>query len=227
MKYNVISSDPPWPFSDKLTMSDVKRGAEANYSTLSIDNLRSLDVKSIAADDSVLALWCPSSLLQEGLLVVKDWGFKFTQTHIWVKTKKFPLENLLKKIDGDDSKVLESQFTNYNLSDSLAFGMGRLFRQSHEIVLLGVKGKIYNYLANKSQRSVHFHKATKHSEKPEDFQDMLEKMFPNCNYLEMFARRERENWMCIGNESPTTYGEDIRDSLNRLKNENAVTGQGV
>jgi N6-adenosine-specific RNA methylase IME4 len=98
--------------------------------------------------------------------------------------------------------------------------MGRLFRQTHELVLIGVRGKIYNHLENKSQRSVHFYPATKHSVKPELLQDMLENMFPaDTNLcLELFARRDRKNWICAGNENKSTFGEDIRDSITRLKN---------
>jgi N6-adenosine-specific RNA methylase IME4 len=36
-------------------------------------------------------------------------------------------------------------------------------------------------------------------------------MFPNTEKLEMFARRIRPGWTCIGNE--VCNGEDIRDSL--------------
>ena len=39
----------------------------------------------------------------------------------------------------------------------------------------------------------------RHSAKPEAFQDMVETVSPGP-YLEMFARRKRENWTCWGNE---------------------------
>src|SRR5690606_15124530 len=68
----------------------------------------------------------------------------------------------------------------------------------------------------KSQRSVHFGFNSKHSAKPEDLQDMLDKMFPNGNKLEMFARRQRPGWWCIGNENLMTLNEDIAISLKKL-----------
>lgn len=226
MKFNVFDVDPPWPFSDSLTMSSTKRGAAANYQILSIEDIKNLEIKEISEDDAVLALWCPSSLLQEGLDVMKSWGFRQTQTHVWVKIKINPfkdiIKNICKELKNRDPEVniivfLKNKLELFNFNDILAFGMGRLFRGCHEICLIGVKGKIYNLLENKSQRSVHFYPVTKHSEKPELLQDMLEKMFPKGKFCELFSRRDRKGWNCSGNENKSTYGEDIRDSIKRLK----------
>src|SRR5271166_6739226 len=92
MSYGVIVADPPWPFKDRLKMSDVPRGARANYPTLTIEDIKRLPVKS-ACDPAgaVLCLWVPGSLLREGLDTMKAWGFKHKQTYVWVKTKIEPL----------------------------------------------------------------------------------------------------------------------------------------
>ena len=104
---------------------------------------------------------------------------------------------------------------NIDLNDILAFGMGRLFRQTHEICLIGTNNnKIYKILENKSQRSVSFGENLKHSAKPEHLQDSLEIMFPSAKKIELFARRLRPGWECLGNE--VCNGEDIYDSLAKL-----------
>lgn len=222
MKFDVIVSDPPWPATDLLAMSKVKRGAAANYSVMTIDDIKNLKVIDIVSDNSVLVLWVPSWLLQEGLDTMKAWGFRQTQTWIWVKTKKDPLETLKKKIRKKASKKIISVaevnklLDSSDLSDVLAFFMGRLFRQTHEIALVGVRGKAYKALENKSQRSVAFAQNLKHSAKPEALQDKLDLMFSTGNKLEMFARRARANWTCVGLECPTTLNEDIKDSIDRL-----------
>jgi N6-adenosine-specific RNA methylase IME4 len=41
-------------------------------------------------------------------------------------------------------------------------------------------------------------------------------MFPQWRKLELFARRHRPGWTCLGNESPMTNGEDIRESIGNL-----------
>ena len=66
-KFQVIVSDPPYQFSDGLTMSDVPRGSQSNYDVLDMEAIKSLDVESIATKDALLALWVPSSMLQDGL----------------------------------------------------------------------------------------------------------------------------------------------------------------
>jgi N6-adenosine-specific RNA methylase IME4 len=225
-KFSVIVSDPAWSFSDSLKMSDVKRGADSNYSTMSIDDIKNLNVKELADPKGcVLALWVPSSLLQEGLDTMKAWGFDQKQTYIWVKTKKEPLKNLfntLKKsifgvgwVKDKITKVLEKNLTSFDMNNTLAFFMGRLFRQTHEICLIGTNNnKILKSLKNRSQRSVSFGENLRHSAKPEHLQDSLDLMFPNSNKLEMFARRNKPNWVCVGNE--VCNGEDIRDSIKRL-----------
>jgi N6-adenosine-specific RNA methylase IME4 len=235
IKYNLIVADPPYSFSDRLTMSDVKRGAESNYNVLSGQNIIDLDVKSIVADDAVLALWVPSSMLLLGLNIMESWGFEQTQTFIWVKTKK--KENVFKDLKSEIKSIIKNGIGSYidknnydvyndiselldvfDLNDVLSFLMGRLFRSSHELVLIGKRGKPYGALNNKSQRSVLFAEPGKHSAKPEGLQDRLELMFPAGNKLELFARRQRPKWWCVGNEAPMTAGMDIRDALSGLKN---------
>jgi N6-adenosine-specific RNA methylase IME4 len=144
---------------------------------------------------------------------MEAWGFQQKQTYIWVKTKKHPFKDFLKSKD----KLTDLMKVPLSIINGLlAFGMGRLFRQTHEICLVGTSNnKIYQQLQNKSQRSVSLAPNLKHSAKPEALQDSLEMMFPNANKLELFARRQRPNWTCLGNE--VCQGEDIRDSLIKLK----------
>jgi N6-adenosine-specific RNA methylase IME4 len=233
-KFKVIVADPPYSFNDKLLQSDVARGAASNYGVMSISDIKNLAVKDcIAQDGAILALWVPSSLLQDGLDIMKAWGFTHKQTYVWVKTKKdsfFDFKRWVRKsmlkckqiaydkfaYERASNSIIES-IKNINLHDTLAFGMGRLFRQTHEICLIGTSNnKIYKDLKNKSQRSVSFGENLKHSAKPSHLQDSLEIMFPNQNYLEIFGRRDRAGWCVIGNESPQTLGEDIKISLAKL-----------
>jgi N6-adenosine-specific RNA methylase IME4 len=235
-KFRVIVADPPWSFKDSLKMSDVKRGAQANYDTMTISDIQQLPIKQFASPQgSLLALWVPSSLLQEGLDAMKSWGFAHKQTYVWVKTKKEPLKEFKKLLvlasklmhDLESATIKKSSFLTivkaacvvsmrkFPLESVLAFGMGRLFRQTHEICLIGTNNnQIYKELANKSQRSVSFATNLKHSAKPEHLQDSLDIMFPKGNKLELFARRHRPGWVCLGNE--ICNGEDIRVSLSKL-----------
>lgn len=241
-KFNIIVADPPYSFKDTLSMSDVARGAKANYNTMTISQIKQLPIKSIAdPTGAILALWVPSSLLQEGLDIMKSWGFSHKQTYIWVKTKIDPLKDIRSMFFDswkNDIKPLGS-FTDKSfketisksiklldvfvkgaklIQDTLSFGMGRLFRQTHEICLIGTNNNgIYKKLQNKSQRSVSFAENLKHSAKPELLQNSLDIMFPSVeNKIELFARRQRKGWCCLGNQSPMTHGESIDISLKKV-----------
>lgn len=208
-------------FFDGLKMAPVKRGAQSQYKTLTKKQICDIKVKDIADDGAILALWVPSSLLKDGLDVMEAWGFRQTQTYVWVKTKKIPLSDLIKhlfKNTRKDVALLRQRilFTieNFDINNILAFGMGRLFRQTHEVCLIGVNDNaIYKQLKNRSQRSVSFATNMKHSKKPEYLQKSLDLMFPDANKIELFARRKLDGWTCLGDE--VCNGEDINDSVER------------
>lgn len=198
MKFQVIVADPAWSFDDRLQKmkSKTRRSAASQYSTMTVDEICSIPVPQVADPAGcVLALWVPSTLLVDGLRVMNAWGFTLKQTIIWVKTKKKPL------VGADPNDVL-------------AFGMGRLFRQCHELALVGTSGKsVYPLLEDHSQRSVILAPNMGHSKKPEELQDRFDTMFPEAERLEMFARRARPSWICAGNEID---GKDIRDAVHEL-----------
>jgi N6-adenosine-specific RNA methylase IME4 len=214
-KFSLVVADPPFSFLDELKNTDVKRGASSNYDTMTIKDICDLKVKDITDPSGcVLALWVPSSLLEDGIKIMNAWGFDLKQNWIWVKVKNDPF----KKIKRSIKKKEIIDFENINWDDFLSFGMGRLGRNVHEICLVGTRGKVYKNLKNKSQRTVFFYKNTKHSKKPEILQDRLDLMFPDQNLkrLEIFGRRSRNNWEVIGNQSPNTFGVDVRDSIENL-----------
>jgi N6-adenosine-specific RNA methylase IME4 len=237
-KYAIIVSDNPWSFGDKLTMSATKRGAAANYNTLSTDELCALPVKDIIdPNGAILALWTPSSLLPDGLRVLDAFGFKLKTTYIWVKTKnqlsltdevvkltsKYLRETGNEKLDFLRGLVKQETKKIISIGDSiLSFGMGHLFRASHELCLIGTSNnKIYQQLQNRSQRSVCFAPNLKHSAKPENLQDALDIMFPppadgTINRIELFGRRSKKNWLVVGNEAPETISLDIKVVLDNL-----------
>jgi N6-adenosine-specific RNA methylase IME4 len=228
MKFTCIVADPPYNFSDKLTMSDVKRSSQSNYSTMTVNDIKALPISDIADPSGCLmCLWVPSSLLQEGIEIMNAWGFHLKTTYVWIKQKKNPLESLNKITkrlikNESDTKLAANAIVaaqdKFDLNDTLAFGMGHSFRAAHELCLIGIIGdNIYKRLVNKSQRSVSFAYNEGHSIKPTHLQNSLDVMFPNTtNKLELFARRQRHGWTCIGNQCQTTLGEDITTSLSRL-----------
>jgi len=198
-KFNVIVVDCPWNFNDALKMSDTKRSAQSNYNTMTMEELQKLPINQIADPNGcVLALWCPASLFKCGLEIMEAWEFEHKQIYTWVKSKK--------KLPKD-----------VQLEQILSFGMGRLFRGCSEHALIGINStKIYRNLQNRSQRSVSFASNLGHSSKPATLQNSLDLMYPLANKIELFARQERAGWTCLGNQCPSTLGEDIFESLAKL-----------
>jgi N6-adenosine-specific RNA methylase IME4 len=77
-------------------------------------------------------------------------------------------------------------------------GTGYWFRNAHELLLLGIKGKIPTPVDHVS--SVISAPRGAHSVKPEEFAAIIENMFPHLPRLEMFARAPREGWDVHGNQ---------------------------
>jgi N6-adenosine-specific RNA methylase IME4 len=173
-KFNIIAADCPWQFSDKLKMSKVKRGSEANYNCMSTKDICNLDLPPIA-DDALLFLWRVASMQKDALEVMNSWGFKLKSEIIWIKTT--------------------------NNDNKLAFGMGRYTRHCHETCLIGVRGRGIKLVKDHSIRSVFFAPREEHSKKPDKFFEIVEQMTnKEGSYLELFSRKERNGWTTLGEE---------------------------
>lgn len=82
-------------------------------------------------------------------------------------------------------------------------GMGYWFRNQHEIVLVGTRGKMSPPQQSRRFSSLIHGKHTTHSRKPETLHLIIEQGFddrPSLRKLEMFAREERKGWDVFGNE---------------------------
>lgn len=78
-------------------------------------------------------------------------------------------------------------------------GNGFFVRGKHEILLIATKGSFLPMTTDLPE-SVVFAKKEGHSKKPEVFYEIIEKMYPEQKYIELFARQKRENWHSWGNE---------------------------
>ena len=79
--------DPPWSYNDEMNGHNL--GADTHYETQSLDWIKSLPVKDLAARDCVLFMWAVSPLLPEAFEVIKAWGFKYkTVAFCWSKATK-------------------------------------------------------------------------------------------------------------------------------------------
>ena len=79
--FSVVYADPPWRYEH----AEPTRAIENNYPTMSLDEIKALDVP--AADDAVLFLWATSPLLDQSLEVMRAWGFEYRTCMVWVKDR--------------------------------------------------------------------------------------------------------------------------------------------
>lgn len=85
-------------------------------------------------------------------------------------------------------------------------GTGYWFRDLHELLLVATRGDVPAPAPGTQPPSVIPGPVTQHSVKPDCFYDMIEGLYPNQDWLEMFARGEpRDGWAQWGNETQTAY----------------------
>lgn len=88
-KYNVIYADPPWSYENKSLKADGQGkeiSIDGRYDLMTMENLYKMPIKDIAAKDSVCFMWVTNPLLPEGLMLLKEWGFKYKTMLTWKKT---------------------------------------------------------------------------------------------------------------------------------------------
>lgn len=84
-RYKTILADPPWSINQRGKYSN--RSAESHYELMSLDRIKAMPVADLAAENAHLYLWIPNGLLQEGLDVIKAWGFTYRSPLYWIKPR--------------------------------------------------------------------------------------------------------------------------------------------
>jgi N6-adenosine-specific RNA methylase IME4 len=97
-------------------------------------------------------------------------------------------------------------------------GTGYWVRDCHELLFIGVKGKIPAPCMGEQFRSAIEAPKGAHSEKPDFQYEIAEKYFPNLPKIELNARRSRPGWLSWGDEAPlpapdSGVGPSIRPDL--------------
>lgn len=189
--YGTILADPPWQFTNRTGKVAPEHKRLSRYSTLSLQEIKEIPVWLVAAEKSHLYLWVPNALLREGLEVMDAWGFEYKTNIVWHKVRKD---------GGPDGR-----------------GVGFYFRNTTEIILFGIRGKLRTSKPGRSQVNIIKSRKREHSRKPDELYNIIEACSPGP-YLELFARGQREKWDQWGNEvedySPTwpTYNYNSKSA---------------
>ena len=99
-KYKTIVADPPWKYGTwgKASDSPLARKKFPNgqwekdfdipYETMSVEEIKALNVAGLADENCELYLWTTQKYLPDAFEVLKAWGFKYCQTLTWCKTPR-------------------------------------------------------------------------------------------------------------------------------------------
>lgn len=181
-KYKIIYADPPWSYNDKRK-GDLG-GAENHYPTMPISDIKNMPVASLSDENCILFIWVVFPLLQEGLDVIKSWGFKYkTLGFSWIKTNR--------------------------VDDQPRFGIGHYTKSNCEICLIGIKGQ--PEIKSNSVSSVVIENIQEHSKKPPSIRKKIVELMGDIPRIELFARNngdknlfgenEFDGWDLFGNET--------------------------
>lgn len=84
VKYPTIVIDPPWDWGDEGDADQFGR-ARPDYATMTIDEIRALPVREIAADNAHIYMWITNRSLPKGFSLLEAWGFRYITTLTWCK----------------------------------------------------------------------------------------------------------------------------------------------
>ena len=182
-KYGSIVVDPPWSFTYSTRKSESGNNGwhgstDRHYKTMKLAELRDMPVADLAAPDCVLWLWSVNALMDDAMVLMRDWGFDYKNCLTWAKTNK--------------------------AGTGPAFGMGYWLRGASEHLLIGVKGRpkplrrnVPTWFSAPTQQ---------HSRKPAEAYDLIETLSPGPR-VDLFARGHRQGWTVWGDESGNQESE--------------------
>ena len=163
--FELIYLDLPWHYDLQLT------GAPP-YKTMRLEEMKE-EIKPPTAKDCIMFMWVTNPKLEEGLELLKYWGFTYKTKMAWIKWK----------------------------NEKLQVGTGYYVKGADEMLLIAIKGSPGVPPESARPPSVVFAERTKkHSEKPKIFYEIIEKMYPARKKLEMFARNKRDGWTSWGDQ---------------------------
>jgi len=156
----------------KQTKGGLRKSRPNQKKKLDYPTISLENIKSIIkqVDSQVLFLWTIDKFLFEAQKIGEELGYKLHTRIVW-----------------DKENGIAPAFT---------------LRYSHEYLLFMYKSPMLPIA--KKQRgkftTILREKATKHSKKPVCAYELIEKLYPDCKKVELFARNKRNNWDSWGNE---------------------------
>jgi len=151
------------------------RSPENHYTVMGLEELKKFGekVKEISHDNCTLFMWTTAPKLNWVNDILEAWGFEYKTNLIW---------------------------------DKVRHNMGHYSSVRHEILVIAGKGNAAPTCDGTTIQSIDsvqdIDKSNVHSKKPHQFYEIIESLYPDGKYIELFHRgKPREGWEAWGNES--------------------------
>lgn len=182
-QFRVIYADPPWSYR---TTPPSGVDPDVHYPTMTIEEICALPVQEHSFKDSVLFMWTTAPKLLENpgpRDVLEAWGFDYKTNVVW---------------------------------DKVTHNFGHYFSVRHEHLIIATRGRCTPECPTPMPDSVQTFRGGRaeldHSEKPEEFRKLIERLYPTGPHLELFGRKKVDGWTVVGNDARLWAGEMERAS---------------
>lgn len=178
LSFDVILADPATRFE---TWSDAgeDKSPQAQYETMSWEQLRAMPVSHLGRGDAMLFLWACWPTLRESIALMEAWGFRYVTGGAWHKRTKH---------------------------GKTAFGTGYVLRSASEPFLIGTLGSPLTAnnirgVIESEDLDVIDAAVRGHSRKPDEQYEFCHRLNPRAlKFIELFARQRQPGWEAWGNE---------------------------
>lgn len=170
-KYRVVYADPPWQYNDSGIINDSDNYGRAER------HYPTLSIETLCAMGDA----------------IKEISAKDAVLFLWV-TSPF-LEDCFQVINAWGFKYKTSF-----VWDKIGHNFGHYNSVRHEFLLVCTRGNCTPDALKLFDSVQSIQKSKKHSEKPEEFREIIETLYTHGKRVELFARKETEGWDVWGNE---------------------------
>lgn len=176
--YDLVTIDCPWPWKTYSAKGQAK-SPEAQYQTMSMDDIAALRVGDLLAPGGVVVMWATWPMIEPQCAILRGWGLEPKTGGVWAKRTE---------------------------SGKLRWGTGYVLRSLCEPFIVATlpgapiaKGIVPNFFETISAASLDG-LAREHSRKPDEFYSLMETLVPDGRRADIFARQRRAGWDSWGNE---------------------------
>ena len=174
-RYRVIYADPPWQYSNDLT-TDTGNGS--NKYGIPDDHYPTMSTPQICA------------MGEQIKRITDDNAVLF----LWSTSPHLP----------EALEVIQAWGFKYKTSfvwDKVRHNFGHYNSVRHEFLLVATRGACTPDIGEKVPSVQRIERSNRHSEKPEEFRQIIDRLYTHGHRIELFARTATENWETFGNEA--------------------------